>query len=226
MIFFQARTAINLFDNADLQNDRLATQMAEGRYLQPLTDISGVDTTLVQLWEDGYRGWVKPEAWDWLAVVDESPPMATALSPDEIRDRLGGVIDFIFSAQALPHQYLWGGTVPPSYDCSGLLQSAFASVGVWLPRDAYQQEGFCERVERDFACRGDLVFFGSARATHVGLYLGDGQYIHSSGKEKGHNGIAISSLTGHDRVSQAYAVQLRGWGRITRNLRGGDYCVT
>ncbi|HLO52530.1 MAG TPA: NlpC/P60 family protein, partial [Kamptonema sp.] len=66
---------------------------------------------------------------------------------------------------------------------------------------------------------GDLIFFGTVdKATHVGLYLGQGRYIHSSGKEQGRNGIGIDILSAAgDRVSQAYYQQLRGAGRVVKS---------
>ncbi|HEY9859319.1 MAG TPA: C40 family peptidase, partial [Candidatus Obscuribacterales bacterium] len=112
--------------------------------------------------------------------------------------------------------YLWGGTVGPNYDCSGLMQAAFASVGIQLPRDAYQQEAFTQAIAVTDLQLGDLVFFGSPeKATHVGLYVGDHSYIHSSGKDQGRNGINIDRLSEQgDVVSQAYYRQLRGAGRV------------
>ncbi len=108
-----------------------------------------------------------------------------------------------------------GGTVAPNYDCSGLMQAAFASVGISIPRDAYQQEAFAEAVTLEEMQIGDLIFFGNpTKATHVGIYIGNDEYIHSSGKEHGHNGIEISQLAGLDPVSQWYAKQLRGTARI------------
>jgi cell wall-associated NlpC family hydrolase len=63
---------------------------------------------------------------------------------------------------------------------------------------------------------GDLIFFGTPeKATHVGLFLGDHCYIHSSGKDQGRNGIGIDELSATgDRVSQTYFSQLRGAGRV------------
>jgi cell wall-associated NlpC family hydrolase len=124
-------------------------------------------------------------------------------------------------AMTTPNEYLWGGTVAPNYDCSGLMQAAFASVGVWIPRDAYQQEAFGEPITLEEIQIGDLIFFGNpTKATHVGIYIGSGEYIHSSGKEHGHNGIAVSGIVNAiaelDKVSQWYASQLRGAVRITK----------
>jgi cell wall-associated NlpC family hydrolase len=96
------------------------------------------------------------------------------------------------------------------------MQTAFASVGIRLPRDSYQQEAFTQPIRWDELEPGDLIFFGiPERTKHVALYLGDGRYIHSSGIDQGHNGIGIDSLTdlAHP-VSQHYHRQLRRPGRV------------
>jgi cell wall-associated NlpC family hydrolase len=140
------------------------------------------------------------------------------------------VIAFAQAAMTQPNFYLWGGTVAPNYDCSGLVQHAFSTQGIWLPRDAYQQEAFVQRFENkgnrsedlvETLEPGDLIFFGTpVRATHVALYLGDGAYIHSSGKDQGRNGIGIDSLTDHrGQVSRNYYAQVRGAGRVVSSYQ-------
>jgi cell wall-associated NlpC family hydrolase len=107
------------------------------------------------------------------------------------------------------------------------MQAAFASVGIWIPRDAYQQEAFAEPIDLGDLQIGDLIFFGTpVKATHVGIYIGNNEYIHSSGKEHGHNGIAVSvielnatsAIAESDQVSQWYFKELRGAGRITKSI--------
>jgi len=122
---------------------------------------------------------------------------------------------------ARPNYYLWGGTVGPNYDCSGLMQAAFAASGIWLPRDSYQQAAFTARIDRDELEAGDLIFFAKReRVDHLALYLGDGYYIHSSGKEMGRNGIGIDRLTAEENwISRAYYQQLWGFGRVTSSYQ-------
>jgi cell wall-associated NlpC family hydrolase len=120
-----------------------------------------------------------------------------------------------------PNYYLWGGTVEPNYDCSGLMQAAFAASGIWLPRDSYQQAAFTRTIEISQLQPGDLVFFATQeKVNHVGLYLGDGYYIHSSGKKTGRNGIAIDPLSEQgDEITRSYYRQLKGAGRVEENYQ-------
>ncbi|BAC09741.1 C40 family peptidase [Thermosynechococcus vestitus] len=214
----QLTATVNLYDAPT--GDRLATQGAAGRFLW----VSALESerTYVQLAEDDYWGWLDQGDYRHLTPATE-PYQPIARDRAYIEAVLEDVIAFCLAAQEAPHEYLWGGTVAPNYDCSGLMQASFASQGIWLPRDAYQQEAFATPLGSNSIAetlpqlqRGDLVFFGSReKATHVGLYLGQGQYIHSSGKEYGRNGIGIDTLfPSEDPVSIAYQRQFRGGGRI------------
>ena len=87
--------------------------------------------------------------------------------------------------------YLWGGT-GPRYDCSGLMMKAYASVGISIPRTSKHQSTFGKSVSKSNLQAGDLVFFGSP-VHHVGMYIGNNQYIHSP---KTGDVVKISSLSG------------------------------
>ncbi len=209
---YVCRTNLNIYNNP--KGEGLVTQAAAGRHLQVIN--ASADTAIeVRLCEDNYPGWLLAKDLSSLQLAI-SKYSAIALSYSEIKSRLPQVIDFTNQAMQQSNYYLWGGTVAPNYDCSGLMQAAFKSVGVWLPRDAYQQEAFTQPISFEELLLGDLVFFGSAeKATHVGLYLGEGCYIHSSGQKQGRNGIGIDKLSGQgDEVSQSYYKQLRGFGRV------------
>lgn len=205
---------LNLYDSPQLT--RLATQAGVDRYIQILSD----DPLQVMTCEDDYSGWIDPQD---LRLLEKAtvPYQAPVWSEEEIRDRIPDVIAFAHAAMSVPNVYLWGGTVAPNYDCSGLMQAAFASVGIRLPRDAYQQEAFVQKINLDQLIPGDLVFFGtSEKATHVGLYLGENRYIHSSGKAQGRNGIGIDELSdAGDLISRTYFAQLRGAGRVMESYQ-------
>jgi hypothetical protein len=220
---------LNLYKSPQLEG--LVTQAAAGRHLRFAVQTEGAAAKLlgqekkahfVYLCEDDYPGWISSAALAFLKPA-VSPYQAESLTRLQIKARLPEVIAFTRRAMEQPNVYLWGGTVGPNYDCSGLMQAAFASVGIRLPRDSYQQEAFTQPVDWEDLQPGDLVFFGTRERTkHVGLYLGEGKYIHSSGIDQGRNGIGIDSLTNLSHpVSQAYHRQLRRPGRVMQSYLKG-----
>jgi cell wall-associated NlpC family hydrolase len=88
------------------------------------------------------------------------------------------VLDFAYAQIGKP--YIWGGTGPNGYDCSGLTQAAWAQVGVTLPRVTYDQINAGQRVSWENKQPGDLLFFYGPNPSHVGLYAGDGVMVHAS----------------------------------------------
>jgi cell wall-associated NlpC family hydrolase len=222
-IFVEYRCLIDLDVYDSPKCDRLATQAATDRHLKivsPPVTSEGNGAIEVQLCEDDYPGWLA------LADAQHLEPTSTSdlapwFSETEIRAKIPAVLAFTHGAMEHDNCYLWGGTIGPNYDCSGLIQAAFAHVGVRLPRDAYQQEAFLKPISFDALQPGDLIFFGTPeKVTHVGLYLGDGRYIHSSGIEQGRNGIGIDVLSEEgDEVSRNYYRQLRGAGRVVASYQ-------
>ncbi len=212
---YQCLTNLNLYDSPECI--RLATQAATGRNLRITSNYQDL-AVKVCLCEDDYPGWLTIQDLQFLEPA-EAGYQPQFLSAAEIQQHIPAVIAFTQAAKEQDNYYLWGGTVAPNYDCSGLMQAAFKSVGVWLPRDAYQQEDFTQPVAMTALKLGDLIFFGTPqKATHVGLYLDNGYYIHSSGKDQGRNGIGIDQLSEQgDQVSQSYYKQLRGAGRVVKS---------
>jgi len=87
--------------------------------------------------------------------------------------------------------YVFGGTSPSGFDCSGYTQHVFAMLGIALPRTADAQF-YALHPARGGAAFGDLVFFQTYEPgpSHVGIYLGGGRFIHSSS-----HGVMISRLS-------------------------------
>lgn len=200
----------------------LATQAAAGRRFEVLSPICE-GRVQVRLQEDGYHCWLAIA--DVIGQATASNPWAPLLlDTASIRARLPDVLHWVAAAAGRTNRYLWGGSLGPNLDCSGLVQTAFASQGIWLPRDAYQQERFCTPIAvhpgDDRLMRpGDLLFFGSPqRCTHVGIHQGNGRYWHSSGQDHGRNGIGRDSIHPRDQhpVACHYRSELRGAGRVER----------
>ncbi|MBR4904341.1 MAG: C40 family peptidase [Selenomonadaceae bacterium] len=88
--------------------------------------------------------------------------------------------------------YVFGGTSPYGFDCSGYVQYVFANAGISLPRTADVQYEVGSPISTTELVAGDLVFFSTYTwgASHVGIYLGDNNFIHASSSR----GIAVDSL--------------------------------
>ena len=82
--------------------------------------------------------------------------------------------------------YRYGGATPAGFDCSGLVQYSYKQAGVALPRATDAQLRASQPLRGQHLRRGDLLFFDQEgkKKSHVGIYLGDGRFVHapSSGK--------------------------------------------
>ena len=119
-----------------------------------------------------------------VGVSASAPGDNTIIAPPS---KYGGVVGI--AMQALGTPYVWGGSAPGGFDCSGLVMWAYAQVGVSLPHSSYAQWGYGVPVSVDQLEPGDLVFFDGLG--HVGIYIGSGQFI-----EAPHTGafVQISNL--------------------------------
>ena len=88
--------------------------------------------------------------------------------------------------------YVFGGTTPLGFDCSGFLQYVFKQNGLTIPRLADEQYKLGKSVKKSELRAGDLVFFTTYEpgASHCGIYIGDGQFMHASSSR----GIRIDRL--------------------------------
>jgi len=119
--------------------------------------------------------------------VSASTPEGSTVAPPNIH---GGVVGIAMGYLGVP--YVWGGSTPRGFDCSGFVAYVFAQIGVSLPHSSYAMYGMGTPVSISELQPGDLVFF--AGASHMGIYIGGGQFIHAP-----HTGdvVKISSLSGY-----------------------------
>jgi peptidoglycan DL-endopeptidase CwlO len=116
-------------------------------------------------------------------------PEAPSVIPTPAPAKYGGVVGIAMQYLGIP--YVYGGSTPAGFDCSGFIMYVYAQVGVSLPHNAAAQYGYGTPVDRSQLQPGDLVFFNGLG--HAGIYIGGGSFIHSP-----HTGdvVKISSLSG------------------------------
>lgn len=105
----------------------------------------------------------------------------------------------------LGQKYVWGGNGNRGYDCSGFTKEVFEKKGINIPRRSWKQAKVGKRISKKNLKKGDLIFFNSKkqkRINHVGIYLGNGKFIHAS---RFHRKIVISRLKEYKRYFK--------WGR-------------
>jgi peptidoglycan DL-endopeptidase CwlO len=113
-----------------------------------------------------------------------APQSQTVVAPPSTHS---GAADAALGQLGTP--YVWAGSQPGGFDCSGLVMWAFAQVGVSLPHSTYADYSLGVPVSRDQLQPGDLVFFDGLG--HMGIYIGGDQFVHAP-----HSGdvVKISSL--------------------------------
>ncbi|MGP1411325.1 MAG: C40 family peptidase [Peptoanaerobacter stomatis] len=89
------------------------------------------------------------------------------------KPKVAPVLKIAYNYLGVP--YVWGGTTPRGFDCSGFVQYVYAQRGIYLPRTTYEQVNVGRRVSRSQLQPGDLCHFPG----HVGIYIGDGMMIHA-----------------------------------------------
>lgn len=91
------------------------------------------------------------------------------------------------------YPYVYGGTTPSGFDCSGFVQYVYAHFGYSIHRTATAQLQDGWYVSRDALKPGDIIYFGyGSTATHVGIYLGGGAFVHAANSN---SGVIISNLS-------------------------------
>ena len=149
-------------------------------YPGTVVTINGVDNGWYKISHGGATGYVSS---DYMVTCKDSAgsrgdgAVVTSSSP------MGQQV-VEYAKQSLGKPYVWGGNGPNSFDCSGFTKYVYAHFGYTLNRTASAQLSNGVSVSRSELQPGDLVFFYNGRVStpvsHVGIYVGDGQFIHAS----------------------------------------------
>lgn len=165
----------------------------------------------------GAPGLASPQAG--VSPAGSYTTLAPFETPDEYKNLVGeldapfqkgvdgwrkGVVEY--ARQFIGTPYVWGGTSPDGFDCSGLLQYVYKEMGIDLPRVSFQQANYGERVPLSKMKVGDLVAWDNSSrnngADHIAMYIGNGQILEAArpgtnvrirklGKDEGAWGVKI-----------------------------------
>lgn len=171
--------AVNLRAKPDAASEHLATlNMGDTAY------IIGFNCGWYKVQYEGQTGYIRS---DLLALMEAPKTNSQAVvgKAPVVVTQGDKAVNIAYDYMGVP--YVWGGTTPKGFDCSGFTKYVFAQMGVTLNRTAAQQLNNGYKVT-DLKT-GDLVFFEntyatSAAASHVGIYIGNNQFIHAAGSVK------------------------------------------
>ncbi|MGW1205874.1 C40 family peptidase [Streptomyces cyaneofuscatus] len=129
---------------------------------------------------------------------------APSSAPSSSSNATGSAASIVAFAKAqVGDAYVSGGTGPNAWDCSGLVQAAYRTVGIDLPRVSQSQSTAGTQVSLDNLQPGDILYWGGAgSAYHVAIYVGDGQFV---GAQNSSTGTVQRSMD-YDRPSGAVRV--------------------
>jgi cell wall-associated NlpC family hydrolase len=174
-----AELSANIYRDSDVTLHAPLLRLPWEARLETLPETASSSSRWIQVrLVDGRTGWVQRGD-----VSADSAPL-------NIKETL------LLARRFLGTTYTWGGVSSFGFDCSGFTQMLVRQRGIEMPRDASLQAAWSGvvPVKREDLQPGDLLFFGSstAKITHTGMYIGDGEFIHDATHD--HPGVQISRL--------------------------------
>ncbi len=139
-------------------------------------------------------------------IINRDPEAVRNMKADE---RL--LVDEAMTWLGTPYRY--GGKDYSGTDCSGMTMQVYnKALGIAIPRNSAEQQKYCKTIKKGALSPGDLVFFctgkNKSRVSHVGIYIGQGQFIHSSSSK----GVIISNID-----ERYYTSNYHSSGYVARN---------
>lgn len=180
-----------------------------------VVSVTGVQGGWFKVTYSGQKGYVHPDYLSFSNVQGSGStgssgsssitPPSNSVSYNGSSEKRAAVLEY--AAQFLGTPYVYGGSTPSGFDCSGFTSYVFKNTVGSIPRVAQAQFDATTRVSMDELLPGDLVFFGSSASSisHVGIYVGNNQFIHSP-----HTGDVVK----YDSLTGSYASRFQGGGRV------------
>lgn len=178
----------SVVNNTDSSDSELKAAIAELRNVRSQIITDTADAEVVELIEKAKTTLSERAAARQVeASASGSPSSQVSVSVSS-----SAIVNKAYQYLGVP--YVWGGTSPSGFDCSGFTQYVYRSQGVSLPRVSGDQASSGTYVSIANAQPGDLLYFGQSRVTHVGIYIGNGRMIHAPSPGKS---VMISSISWH-----------------------------
>ena len=180
-----------------------------------VVSVTGVQGGWFKVTYNGQKGYVHPDYLSFSNVQGSGStgssgsssitPPSNSVSYNGSSEKRAAVLEY--AAQFLGTPYVYGGSTPSGFDCSGFTSYVFKNTVGSIPRVAQAQFDATTRVSMDELLPGDLVFFSSSASSisHVGIYVGNNQFIHSP-----HTGDVVK----YDSLTGSYASRFQGGGRV------------
>ena len=165
-------SVVNIRSGASL-NSNVLTQVRSGDVL----DVYAIENDWVRVIANGKDGYI---FWKYIEVRFGEASRSLVSSRPDFQAKADQVS--AYASKFLGTPYVYGGSSPSGFDCSGFVKYVYAnSLGITLNRVAQAQSYQGSYVSKSNLLVGDLVFFGTSvnNITHVGIYTGDGKFIHS-----------------------------------------------
>lgn len=184
-------------------------------YQGSVARIIGINNAWFKVEYGSYTGYISP---DYVEIVPYSSSSSGSSSGSGSTVSLSAATGtrqqiIEYAATLLGCKYVYGGSSPSGFDCSGYVKYVFAHFGINLSRTSASQYSNSVRISKSELSPGDLVFFsqtsGSSKVGHVGIYVGNGQFIHAASPGKG---VRYDSLS-----DSYYSSHYVGCGRVLGN---------
>ena len=146
---------------------------------------------------------------DKVIVSPKMPKAVTVSKNDDVSRGLSSAVNLINNAyKFIGTPYVYGACGPNTFDCSGFTKYVYSMLGISIPRTSQTQYGYGTVIGKENLKIGDLVFFNTySYHGHVGIYIGNGDFIHASSSR----GVMVSSLqSGYYNTRYAGATRVNG----------------
>ena len=194
---YQAEIQTTVQDDADISQENLIEILEEPTVKKAMVNVdilnvrSGPSTETEKLGKLSFGEIVEiqSDTEDWYEISFESnaayicAEYVSIIDCTLIDSQDAGTIIVDYAKLYLGTPYAYGGNTPSGFDCSGYVQYVMSNFGITMPRSSTEQYSIGVKVDKSQLMPGDLVFFdyspNSNQLSHVGIYVGDGNFIHS-----------------------------------------------